>query len=160
MDKWRWSVFNGETTNENLNDEWWKLREELQGLKPPVDRSESDFDPGAKYHIPANVEYIRYGTRWVVFAFCCCRCEQRIVKYCVIDFKRLWYFAVSHFLTRACVSKLLEWISYCVLISEKTRQQKGRQVLKLVAPVDSQATGMIAMRKRTQSTESRNWAWC
>lgn len=23
-------------------------------------RSETDFDPGAKYHIPANVEYVRY----------------------------------------------------------------------------------------------------
>ena len=59
MDKWRWSVFSGEATNATLNAEWWKLREELQGLKPPVDRSELDFDPGAKYHIPANVEYIR-----------------------------------------------------------------------------------------------------
>lgn len=59
MDKWRWSVFSGETTDAKLNTEWWNLREELQGLKPPVDRTESDFDPGAKYHIPANVEYIR-----------------------------------------------------------------------------------------------------
>lgn len=59
MDKWRWSVFSGETTDANLNEAWWKLREELQGLRAPVDRSESDFDPGAKYHIPANVEYIR-----------------------------------------------------------------------------------------------------
>lgn len=59
MDKWRWSVFDGSTTDTNLNAEWWRLREELQGLKPPVSRSETDFDPGAKYHIPANVEYIR-----------------------------------------------------------------------------------------------------
>ena len=25
----------------------------------PVERTENDFDPGAKYHIPANVPYIR-----------------------------------------------------------------------------------------------------
>lgn len=59
MDKWRWSVFDGSTDDTNLNENWWKLRQELQGLRPPVNRSESDFDPGAKYHIPANVEYIR-----------------------------------------------------------------------------------------------------
>ena len=35
------------------------FRHELQGIKPPVMRSESDFDPGAKYHIGANVPYIR-----------------------------------------------------------------------------------------------------
>ncbi|KAK4008639.1 hypothetical protein OUZ56_013772 [Daphnia magna] len=66
MDKWRWSVFDGSTTDSNLNAEWWRLREELQGLKPPVFRNESDFDPGAKYHIPANVEYIRYFVSYIV----------------------------------------------------------------------------------------------
>lgn len=34
--------------------------QEFQGLEPPVDRSEEDFDPGAKYHIIADVEYLRY----------------------------------------------------------------------------------------------------
>ena len=32
----------------------------MKGVSPPVKRSEKDFDPGAKFHIPANVEYIRY----------------------------------------------------------------------------------------------------
>ncbi len=31
-----------------------------QGIAPPVERSESDFDPGAKYHVAANVPYMRY----------------------------------------------------------------------------------------------------
>jgi peptidyl-dipeptidase A len=31
-----------------------------QGVAPPVARSEADFDPGAKYHVPANVPYTRY----------------------------------------------------------------------------------------------------
>jgi peptidyl-dipeptidase A len=29
-------------------------------VAPPVQRTESDFDPGAKYHIAANVPYTRY----------------------------------------------------------------------------------------------------
>lgn len=31
----------------------------MKGLTPPVARSERDFDPGAKYHVPANIPYIR-----------------------------------------------------------------------------------------------------
>ena len=29
-------------------------------MVPPVERSEQDFDPGAKYHIPGNTSYTRY----------------------------------------------------------------------------------------------------
>jgi peptidyl-dipeptidase A len=36
------------------------LREKYQGIEAPVTRSESDFDPGAKYHVAANVSYTRY----------------------------------------------------------------------------------------------------
>lgn len=39
---------------------WWELREKYQGIASPVPRSENDFDPGAKYHVPANVPYARY----------------------------------------------------------------------------------------------------
>ena len=39
--------------------EWWKLRKQLQGIDAPVERAETDFDAGSKYHIPANVPYIR-----------------------------------------------------------------------------------------------------
>lgn len=60
VDEWRWKVFSGEVTPENYNAAWWALREEYQGIAPPVERSEADFDPGAKYHIPANVSYTRY----------------------------------------------------------------------------------------------------
>lgn len=31
-----------------------------QGEAPPVERTEADFDPGAKYHVPANMPYARY----------------------------------------------------------------------------------------------------
>ncbi len=60
VDKWRWGVFSGEIAPDEYNAGWWKLREEYQGVKPPVARSESDFDPGAKYHVPANTPYARY----------------------------------------------------------------------------------------------------
>ena len=36
------------------------FRENYQGLAPPVMRSELDFDAGAKYHVAADVPYIRY----------------------------------------------------------------------------------------------------
>jgi len=60
MDKWRWQVFSGEVGPEDYNDAWWDLREEYQGVRPPVERSSDQFDPGAKYHIANNVEYTRY----------------------------------------------------------------------------------------------------
>ncbi|MCG8435084.1 MAG: M2 family metallopeptidase [Gammaproteobacteria bacterium] len=60
VDQWRWRVFSGEIEPDEYNKAWWDLREKYMGLKPPVERSESDFDPGAKFHIPANVPYTRY----------------------------------------------------------------------------------------------------
>jgi peptidyl-dipeptidase A len=60
IDEWRWKVFSGEVTPANYNAAWWQLREQYQGVAAPVPRSEEDFDPGAKYHIPANTPYTRY----------------------------------------------------------------------------------------------------
>ena len=60
VDQWRWKVFSGEVKPDGYNKEWWALREKYQGVAPPVPRSEQDFDPGAKYHVPANTPYARY----------------------------------------------------------------------------------------------------
>ena len=60
IDKWRWEVFSGAVKPNDYNKAWWRLREQYQGVAPPVDRSEADFDPGAKYHIPGNTPYARY----------------------------------------------------------------------------------------------------
>ena len=60
IDQWRWKVFSGEITPADFNASWWALREKYQGVAAPVARSEADFDPGAKYHVPANVSYTRY----------------------------------------------------------------------------------------------------
>jgi peptidyl-dipeptidase A len=60
IDQWRWKVFSGEIPPERYNATWWELRRKYQGVDAPVARSERDFDPGAKYHVPANVPYTRY----------------------------------------------------------------------------------------------------
>lgn len=60
VDKWRFDVFAGRVKPDQYNAHWWKLRTKYQGIAPPVARSESDFDPGAKYHVPANTPYTRY----------------------------------------------------------------------------------------------------
>jgi peptidyl-dipeptidase A len=60
IDQWRWKVFSGEIPPEKYNQTWWQLRQKYQGVAAPVDRTEADFDPGAKYHVPANVPYMRY----------------------------------------------------------------------------------------------------
>ena len=60
IDQWRWKVFNGEIKPSEYNKAWWELREKYQGVQAPIARSEADFDPGAKYHVPGNVPYTRY----------------------------------------------------------------------------------------------------
>ncbi|MGZ6029775.1 MAG: M2 family metallopeptidase [Myxococcaceae bacterium] len=60
VDQWRWKVFSGAVPPERYNAAWWELREKIQGVSPPVPRSEADFDAGAKYHVAANVPYTRY----------------------------------------------------------------------------------------------------
>jgi peptidyl-dipeptidase A len=60
VDQWRWQVFDGRTPAAKYNEAWWELRKQYQGVAPPVPRTEADFDPGAKYHVPANTPYTRY----------------------------------------------------------------------------------------------------
>uniref|UniRef100_A0A8C9ZT09 Angiotensin-converting enzyme n=1 Tax=Sander lucioperca TaxID=283035 RepID=A0A8C9ZT09_SANLU len=66
MDQWRWKVFDGRIPSTEYNKEWWNLRMKYQGLCPPVTRTEDDFDPGAKFHIPANVPYVRYFVSFII----------------------------------------------------------------------------------------------
>uniref|UniRef100_UPI004074754B Angiotensin-converting enzyme, soluble form n=1 Tax=Homo sapiens TaxID=9606 RepID=UPI004074754B len=66
VDQWRWRVFDGSITKENYNQEWWSLRLKYQGLCPPVPRTQGDFDPGAKFHIPSSVPYIRYFVSFII----------------------------------------------------------------------------------------------
>jgi peptidyl-dipeptidase A len=60
VDRWRWGVFSGEIPPSRYNAAWWELRNRYQGVAAPTARSEADFDPGAKYHVPGNTPYTRY----------------------------------------------------------------------------------------------------
>lgn len=60
IDQYRWNVFSGKIPSSQLNAGWWAIRLRDGGIAPPVPRTEADFDPGAKYHVPANVPYARY----------------------------------------------------------------------------------------------------
>jgi peptidyl-dipeptidase A len=60
IDEWRWNVFSGKTSPADYNKAWWELRTRYQGIAPADNRGEEFFDPGAKYHVPANVSYTRY----------------------------------------------------------------------------------------------------
>ena len=76
IDEWRWKVFSGEIGPEEYNQGWWKLRQEYQGIQAPIARSETDFDPGAKYHIPGNTPYTRYFLSYIMqFQFHKSLCE-------------------------------------------------------------------------------------
>jgi peptidyl-dipeptidase A len=95
IDNYRWAVFNGQIPFNRLNEGnqlilfrssifsferlgWWEMRTKYQGISPPVPRTENtDFDPGSKFHIPANVPYIRYFVSYIVqFQFYRALCEK------------------------------------------------------------------------------------
>jgi len=60
IDEWRWKVFSGEVPPDQYNQAWWQLRLKYQGIAPSSARGEQFFDAGAKYHVAANVPYMRY----------------------------------------------------------------------------------------------------
>ncbi|KAM3961010.1 angiotensin-converting enzyme [Aphomia sociella] len=66
LDLFRYGVFRGTTPPEDYNCHYWRLREMLQGVEPPVNRTEQDFDAAAKYHVSANVEYARYYVSFII----------------------------------------------------------------------------------------------
>jgi peptidyl-dipeptidase A len=77
VDQWRWKVFSGEVGPGDYNRAWWDLRTRYQGIQPPSARSESDFDAGAKYHVPGNVPYSRYFLAHILqFQFHRAMCKQ------------------------------------------------------------------------------------
>jgi peptidyl-dipeptidase A len=77
VDRWRWGVFSGEITPASYNQAWTDLRLRYQGIVPPVQRSETDFDPGAKFHVPGNTPYTRYFlARILQFQFYEAACRQ------------------------------------------------------------------------------------
>jgi peptidyl-dipeptidase A len=77
VDRWRWGVFSGEIAPERYQAAWDEMRLRYQGIVPPVQRTEANFDPGAKYHVPASVPYTRYFlARILQFQFYQAACQQ------------------------------------------------------------------------------------
>src|SRR5262249_25306725 len=53
------------------------LAKQYQGIAPPGPRPADAFDPGAKYHVSANVPYLRYFLSYILqFQFQQAACEQ------------------------------------------------------------------------------------
>jgi peptidyl-dipeptidase A len=76
VDEWRWRVFSGEIKPADYNRTWWELRRKYQGIAPAVMRDETQFDAGAKYHVPGNTPYTRYFLAYILqFQFHKALCE-------------------------------------------------------------------------------------
>ncbi|WP_199741736.1 M2 family metallopeptidase [Corallococcus sp. CA047B] len=81
VDQWRWDVFSGKVKPADYNKSWWAMRQKYQGVSAPSARTEQDFDPGAKYHVPSNVPYTRYFlARILQFQFHKALCEAAGIK--------------------------------------------------------------------------------
>ncbi|XP_063699461.1 angiotensin-converting enzyme-like [Culicoides brevitarsis] len=77
IDKYRWGIFRGEIKPEEYNCKFWELRHKFSGIEPPVARTEEDLDAPAKYHVSADVEYLRYLVSYIVqFQFHKALCEK------------------------------------------------------------------------------------
>ncbi|XP_049524962.1 angiotensin-converting enzyme-like [Dermacentor silvarum] len=76
-DLWRWNVFRGTYRPEEYNNAWWELLLKYQGICPGIARSTDDLDASSKYHISANVPYIRYFVSVILqFQFYKALCEE------------------------------------------------------------------------------------
>ncbi|MDP5280720.1 M2 family metallopeptidase [Sphingomonas sp. DG1-23] len=77
VDKYRWQIFSGEIKPDGYQAGWDKLRLQYQGLTPPVERDETRFDAGGKYHVAGSVSYTRYFlARLLQFQFYKAACDQ------------------------------------------------------------------------------------
>ncbi len=148
VDKWRWEVFSGKVDPAHYNDAWWRLRTLYQGIRPPAERPADAFDPGAKYHIPANTPYMRYFLAHIYqFQFHRAACRQagwtgplhrcsiygekevgkRFAKMLEMGASRPWPEALAAFTdeTRADASAIAEY--FAPLKAWLDERNKGRQ---------------------------------
>lgn len=60
IDLYRWKIMSGEVEPGQYQSEWENLMRSYQGIVRPFPSGPGDFDAGSKYHVPANVPYVRY----------------------------------------------------------------------------------------------------
>ena len=92
VDKYRWDLYSGRVAKEDMNCHWWKLRSEIQGLRPPGQRSSGQFDAGSKFHVAADIGYVRYFTAFIYeFQFYreLCLASGKYCRLCVKNSKYL-----------------------------------------------------------------------
>jgi len=65
-DLWRWKAFSGRIEVEDWNKEFWKMKENIVGVKAPVPRTKADLDPPSLYHINQDWDMMRYFTRTIL----------------------------------------------------------------------------------------------
>ena len=77
IDQWRWErVLGRDHAGRTTTRPGGSCASKYQGVAPPVPRSEADFDPGAKYHVPGNTPYTRYFLSFILqFQFHKALCE-------------------------------------------------------------------------------------
>ena len=77
VDRYRWGIFSGRIAPDRYQAAWDEMRLQYQGIRPPVARTEANFDAGGKYHVPASVPYTRYFlARILQFQFYKAACDQ------------------------------------------------------------------------------------
>ena len=77
-DLWSWGVFSGKFKEADWNKEFWKLKVDMLGVVPPVERKEEDvfLDPPTLFHINQDFNMIRYFARTILqFQFAEKLCE-------------------------------------------------------------------------------------
>ena len=81
MDKYRFALFRNQIDREHeLNSFWWNLRRKHGGIQAPLSRNDAiNFDPGAKYHVPANV---------TLFTLFHCSYSSISILSCIMSFTR------------------------------------------------------------------------
>ena len=95
-DLWRWRLFRGEVSHgdpflsnhfilsqfedSQWNAEYWKLKFDIVGVFPPVERTAEDLDPPCLYHINQDYNMIMYFVRTILqFQFADKLCQVLIV---------------------------------------------------------------------------------
>ena len=63
------------------NTEYWKMKHDIVGVVPPVERSPDDLDPPSIYHINQDYDMIRYFVRTILqFQFAEKLCQVCLLK--------------------------------------------------------------------------------
>ncbi|XP_063964596.1 angiotensin-converting enzyme-like isoform X1 [Lytechinus pictus] len=91
LSKWRWDLMRGVYHVNDSNDVWWEIKNDLLGVKAPIERSNDDFDPGAMYHFVIDYPYIGYYIRTIIqfqFYQALCRAANHTGPLHTCDFYR------------------------------------------------------------------------